>query len=122
MQYNGRGGLSTRDWNVHSHPACLLSLLRSRNPFCSPFLLNTGFLCFSVPWEKLATGCSSQMEQVQPPGKSLCVSPSLSSKFQKGDFSPGRISSSPEVNHLCVACRNMAFGSPTLVMVWMVNV
>lgn len=61
------------------------------------------------------------MEQIQPPAKSLNVSPSLSPKFQNGDFSPGRISSSPEVNHLYVGCRNIDFGNLTPVMVWMVN-
>ena len=61
------------------------------------------------------------MEQIQPPAKSLNVSPSLSSKFQNGDFSPGKISSSPEVNHLHVGCRNIDFGNLTPVMEWMVN-
>lgn len=100
-------------------------LERPQPPCLSPFsaLLQEYFFFVLLPEHWLSLLLNShgrwwvqvaalRWNKIQPPAKNLNVSSCLSFKFQNGDFSLGRISSSPEVNHLCVGCRNIDLGTP----------
>lgn len=77
-------------------------------------------LPLSLNGRKRLLQLSNGMGPATRKGPGLNIPPGLNSKFHNGDFSPDRISSWPEINHLCVrGVGTWSLEAP--VMVWTVD-